>query len=136
MTTTPRTAVEALAFLLSEAREGAPWRPEKPHEDDPEHGAFWLTNDAGDSLYIEVADVAALLNGALTNEAADERLRAAVRAWVDYWDARTELWDAVGKCGHDPTADCPEMDAIRAQGTDDKVDRRLRQALANSEPKP
>jgi len=68
---------ERLDFLLSEAADG-PWWPEKK-------GDLWLANDAGDSLHVDFADVAALLNAAVAERAAGdaplnvERLAKALR---------------------------------------------------------
>lgn len=49
-----------LADFLDEAR-GGPWRPETGY-------AVWLTNDAGDSLMVNVDDVALLVNAVVNDD--------------------------------------------------------------------
>ena len=58
---------EALQALLDEARPG-PWRPEPLITGEGlrrRRGSLWLTNDDGDSLYVDEDTAARLVNAAL-----------------------------------------------------------------------
>ena len=62
-----------------------------------------------------------------------ERLRGAVKAYLDWRDERLAQWEAVAKCGHEHGVDpCPEWDTLTSEpfDKDQELDDAMRQALA------